>query len=216
MKNKNLLSLLKGTAQNKFGNKKITSKVSKREKTHDANIYLKKRYEDAQLRRNETVENLKDKLYKEQRRNYNVLDELGFLTMEATPYEIFDSKKEVKDRIKLYEDVIKRGVKALEEEATKGTAALIHMLDNTILYQLDENLRQNLIDRYLFASIEERMEFLKDAFKYVREYYEEIRQGFETTDGREIAENLVNLLNFRMENNSKEITDELFYDLTHR
>lgn len=248
MKNKNLLSLLKGTAQNKFGNKKITSKVSKREKTDKASIKkqqlqriqqtnrtkglekrgyqpkaserkvddLKAEYKALQGKRNAVIERVRDDLYNNHKRDYDVLDNAGYLTIETTPYEIFDSVDEVKNRMEFYQNIIDKGVEALTEEATKGTSALIHMMDNTILYQLDENLRQYIIDRYLFASVEERMEFLKDAFKYVREYYEEIRQGFETTDGREIAENLVNLLKFRMENNSKEITDDLFYDLTHR
>lgn len=226
---KNLLSMIQGTAKNKFSNKKITSTKSKRQKTDKLSLEkqklgnLKKRFEDLQTQRNAVVEQVREDLYKNRRRDYNVLDELGFLATETTPFEIFDSKREVLNRMDFYSSIVKDGVQSLIDEATKGTTALIHMMDNTILYELDNDIRQNIIDRYEFASVEERMAFLSDAFKYVREYYEDMRSGFETLHGRQIAEDIVGLLNFRMEEASsrkeaqsiRETTDKLFEEMRH-
>lgn len=226
---KNLLSMIQGTAKNKFANKKITSTKSKRQKTDKLSLEkqkrgnLKKRFEDLQTQRNAVVEQVREDLFKNRRRDYNVLDELGFLATETTPFEIFDSKREVLNRMDFYSSIVKDGVQSLIDEATKGTTALIHMMDNTILYELDNDIRQNIIDRYEFASVEERMAFLSDAFKYVREYYEDMRSGFETLHGRQIAEDIVGLLNFRMEEASsrkeanaiREKTDKLFEEMRH-
>ena len=117
--------------------------------------------------------------------------------------------------MEFYSSIVDNGIQSLIDEATKGTSALIHMMDNTILYELDNDIRQNIIDRYEFASVEERMSFLSDAFKYVREYYEEMRSGFETLHGRQIAEDVANLLNFRMESNSQSTVNELFNEMKH-
>ena len=241
---KNLLSMIQGTAKNKFGNTKITSTKSKRQKTDKVSLKkqriqtvkptkgletrgihpqpetrkidnLKEEFKSLQSKRNAVIEQVREDLFKNRRRDYNVLDDLGFLTMETTPYELFDSEEEVLNRMDFYSSIIDNGVQSLIDEATKGTTALIHMMDNTILYELDSDIRQNIIDRYEFASVEERMSFLSDAFKYVREYYEEMRSGFETLHGRQIAEDVANLLNFRMESNSQSTVNELFNEMKH-
>lgn len=241
---KNLLSMIQGTAKNKFANKKITSTKSKRQKTDKLSLKkqkvqaikppkglekrglhpevgtrkidnLKEDFKELQSKRNAVIEQVREDLFKNRRRDYNVLDDLGFLTMETTPYELFDSEEEVLNRMDFYSSIVDNGIQSLIDEATKGTSALIHMMDNTILYELDNDIRQNIIDRYEFASVEERMAFLSDAFKYVREYYEDMRSGFETLHGRQIAEDIVGLLNFRMENNSQQTVNELFNEMRH-
>lgn len=241
---KNLLSMIQGTAKNKFANKKITSTKSKRQKTDKLSLKkqkvqaikppkglekrgthpevgtrkidnLKEDFKELQSKRNAVIEQVREDLFKNRRRDYNVLDDLGFLTMETTPYELFDTEEEVLNRMDFYSSIIENGIQSLIDEATKGTTALIHMMDNTIMYELDNDIRQNIIDKYEFASVGERMAFLSDAFKYVREYYEDMRNGFETLHGRQIAEDVVNLLNFRMEKNSQQTVNELFEEMRH-
>lgn len=199
--------------------KSSSSKKVKIKNPKPKELSLREEYEILQEQRNKVIEEIRDDLYKYRRRDYNVLDEMGFLTKETTPFFIFDSEKEVKNRMAAYKEVIDKGAEALVEEATKGTSGLIHMFDNTILSELDATLRQDIVDQFEFASLEDKMDFLKDAFKYLREDYEEIRNGFETLHGREIAEEIATLLRFRMEDNSEEhqeVVEKLYQDYRYK
>lgn len=153
----------------------------------EESLVSKELYEETQNKRNIALVSAKAKLSP---RDYDVLKEAGKLEMDTTPYELFDTTEEILSRMEEYNLVIEKGEQGLIEEATRGTAAFKHMVKATILSQADPEILDDIDKYYEEAPLYKRAEYLSATFEWLRVSYDYIKRGFETTEARQIANDL--------------------------
>ena len=150
-----------------------------------------KRFKELQEKRNQAVEEFKSTITDQN--VLNMYSEYGLLNQEHIPYSLLNSheRSELMDE---YKAIINDAQSALQHEMTRGITAFDYLLDETILVDVDQDLKDKVKEAFNKLHGKEKDKLLSELFEYAREYYKDVHIGTETKFGIENAEEIANRL----------------------